>query len=243
MQIHVFDDAATLGHEAALIVSAALQANPHLKLGLPTGSTPLGMYAELARLHREEGLSFAKALAFNLDEYVGLTPSSPQSYSFFMEDNLFRHIDLPAENRHIPTGISDDPEAEAARYDALLAANAPLDLLILGIGTNGHVGFNEPGSPWDSPCRVVALSEETIVANARFFTGEGETVPSQAITMGMAAILNAKQILLLATGSSKAQCIDAALKGEPTVEVPASALQNHPNLIVLLDKAAASLLD
>ena len=242
MQMRFFDDAESLACAAAQIVSTVLRENPQAKLGLPTGSTPLGLYAELARLHAEENLSFAEATAFNLDEYVGLSATSPQSYQYFMEENLFKHIDLPLESRYIPSGTAEDPVAEAARYEALLAEHGPLDLLILGIGTNGHIGFNEPGSSWDSICRVVDLAEETISSNARFFTGEGETVPSKAITMGITNIMSAKKIILMAMGKSKAECIKAALSYEPTEAIPASVLQKHENLVVLLDDDAADLL-
>ena len=242
MQVFIYNDAHSLGRGAAKIVSEAVMANPSLKLGFPTGSTPIGMYAELVQLHQRGRLSFNSAWAFNLDEYVGLAATSSQSYNHFMASNLFNHVDLPLEHRFIPDGMAASPEDEANRYDTLLAEHGPLDLLILGIGTNGHIGFNEPGSAWDSPCRVVDLSEETITANARFFTEEGEQVPKQAITMGMAAILSAKRILLLAMGSSKAACIRGALQEPPTLELPASALQGHSNLTVLLDKEAAAML-
>ena len=239
MQVYVYDNYEALSIAAAKIVAEALKQNPALKLGFSTGSTPLGLYAELVRLHKSEGLSFSKAFGFNLDEYLGLPACDEQSYHFFMQEQLYRHIDIPPENSFIPDATAKDPTAEAARYEGLISAHGGIDLQILGVGTNGHIGFNEPGSPWDSPCRVADLAYDTLVANARFFDNDMEKVPKQAITMGIATILAAKRIIFMASGQAKAEIIGKILKGEQTLNIPATALQNHPDVALLLDKAAA----
>jgi len=241
MRIHIFNDPLELAAAAAHEVACAIRVQPLLRLGLPTGSTPIPLYAHLVQLHREEGLSFQQVTAFNLDEYLGLAPDDPNSYSYFMAEHLFRHIDIPLANTHIPHGLAADPHAEAARYDQLL--QEPLDILLLGINAlNGHIGFNEPGSPWDSPCRVVELTPETRESNAPHFPGGLAQTPTQAITMGIAAIMQSRRVFLMATGTGKAEIIQKALHGPQVLALPGSALQSHPQLEVYLDKAAASLL-
>lgn len=239
MQIHIYKSYFQLSQAAAWIIATALRAKPAMKLGLATGSTPLGLYAELVRLHNQEHLSFAEASSFNLDEYVGLPADSSQSYRSYMQRLLFAHIDMPAERCFIPDSDAADPAAEAARYAAALRQVSPLDIQVLGIGLNGHIGFNEPGSAWDSRTRVLDLAESTREANARFFDGSIDSVPRRAITMGIADIMEARQVLLLARGADKAEIIAAALSGPRSEQVPASVLQEHNDLIVLLDEEAS----
>ena len=243
MAILTFENYEQMSKAAADLVAAALSEKPDLVLGLPTGSTPVGMYQQLVLRMQSKDISFARVTTFNLDEYVGLAGSDPQSYRYFMQENLFKHIDLPEARAFIPDGAAADPEAEALRYDNLLQQKGPLDLLILGIGHNGHIGFNEPGSPWDGKCRVVPLDAETIAANARFFEGDLARVPHSAITMGLATIMSARKIMLLASGSAKAAIIKAATQGTPSPQIPASILQKHPSVDIFLDAEAAAELD
>lgn len=235
MRISVCTTYNDLSEQAADLVAALIAAKPTAVLGLPTGSTPEGMYAALTK----RPISFAQVRTFNLDEYLGLGPDHPQSYHQFMKRHLFDHIDLPPASAHIPAGLAPDPDQECARYETLLQQAGGLDLVILGLGENGHVGFNEPGTPWDSRTRRVMLAEKTRQANARFFDS-GESVPREALTMGIGTILSARKILLLVAGSNKAAAVRRLLTEPPTVDLPASALHNHANVIVLLDEAAAA---
>lgn len=227
--------------EAALRIAEAVKTKPDIVLGFATGSTPLGCYRELIRMYKSEGLSFSRVSTFNLDEYVGLPPDHPQSYHYYMFQNLFNHIDVKRENIHIPNGVANDLEEECRRYEDAIKQAGGIDLQLLGIGRNGHIGFNEPGSPFNSRTRVVKLSEQTRRDNARFFKSIDE-VPTHAITMGIATIMEAKRIILLASGSAKAEAVAKAIKGPKTTMVPASALQDHPDCLFILDKEAASLL-
>ncbi len=215
-----------------------LNEKPNAVLGYATGSTPLGLYGELARLNKEGALSFKKAVTFNLDEYVGLEPTHDQSYRYFMNDNLFDHIDIPIENTHVPSGTNP---AIAASYDDAIAAAGGIDLQLLGIGNNGHIGFNEPGTPFGSITHVVDLTPSTRQANARFFSSIDD-VPTQAVSMGMKTIMNARALVFIALGKGKAEIVRASLKGEVTPDVPASVIQLHPFVDVFLDEEAASLL-
>jgi len=230
-----------LSLETALRIAEAVRSKPDIVLGLATGGTPLGCYRELIRMHREEGLSFSKVTTFNLDEYVGLPPSHPQSYHYYMFHNLFDHVDVRRENVHIPDGMAEDLDEECRRYEEAIKEAGGIDLQLLGIGRNGHIGFNEPGSPFDSRTRVVKLSEQTRKDNARFFNSIDE-VPTHAITMGIGTIMEARRIILIASGEAKAEAIAKAVKGPKTVDVPASALQDHPDCLFIIDKEAASLL-
>jgi len=230
-----------LSLETALRIAEAVRSNPDIVLGLATGGTPLGCYRELIRMHREEGLSFSRVTTFNLDEYVGLPPSHPQSYHYYMFHNLFDHVDVRRENVHIPDGMAEDLDEECRRYEEAIKEAGGIDLQLLGIGRNGHIGFNEPGSPFDSRTRVVKLSEQTRKDNARFFNSIDE-VPTHAITMGIGTIMEARRIILIASGEAKADAIAKAVKGPKTVDVPASALQDHPDCLFIIDKEAASLL-
>jgi glucosamine-6-phosphate deaminase len=242
ISVVVVDDNKEYVNYAANHFCRVVQAKPMAVLGLATGSSPIGLYQELVARYKAGKVDFAQVRTFNLDEYVGISPQHPQSYRFFMEQNLFAHVNIPAENIHIPSGVGADMGAEATRYERLLAENGPVDLQVLGLGVNGHIGFNEPGTPFSSRTHVVQLTDSTIAANSRFFTTKAE-VPRQAITMGVASIMSAREIMLLATGDSKAQAVKAALEGEVTTQVPASVLQTHPAVTIILDPAAAALLD
>lgn len=226
---------------AAQLFAQEVKRKPDLVLGLATGGTPVGMYEELIRMHRTEGLSFSQATSFNLDEYVGLDAQHPQSYRTYMQEHLFGQIDMAAERTNIPRGDAQDLEQECSRYEQAIAEAGGIDIQVLGIGTNGHIGFNEPGSSASSKTRVVQLTPSTIEANARFFESV-EEVPTQAVSMGIATILGAKKIVLLASGEAKAQAVRDMLEGEMTPDVPASLLQMHDDVTVIVDAPAASLL-
>lgn len=234
LKFHSDEDFVQTG--ASLIVSL-LQSNPKAVLGLATGSSPVGVYARLIEMHRKGLVSFSKATTFNLDEYIGLPDNHPQSYRSFMNEQLFNHIDINPNQTYIPNGNAVDMEAECLAYEKKLDEYGPVDLQILGIGSNGHIGFNEPDANLSSKTHVVDLLEDTREANARFFDTL-EDVPRQAITMGIGSILKAKQILLLARGAGKAEAIRNAVEGPITTQCPASLLQSHPNVIVLVDEGA-----
>ena len=222
---------------AAQFVIDRVNAKPAAVLGLPTGGTPLGMYAELAKAVREKRVDMRAITTFNLDEYCGLPVSDPQSYFTFMNTNFYLPCGLAPSQHHIPDGEAPDPDAEALAYDAAIRAAGGIDLQVLGIGHNGHIGFNEPGTPPDSRTHAVLLTDKTRQANARFFSTLAD-VPTRAISMGIGTILESREILLLANGADKAEILAAALRGPVTVENPASFLQNHPRLVVIVDAAA-----
>ncbi|MGI6594837.1 MAG: glucosamine-6-phosphate deaminase [Christensenellales bacterium] len=209
-------------------------------LGLATGSTPLRLYGEMIEDYKNGGFSYKNVTTINLDEYVGLDGSHPQSYRHFMNENLFNHIDINIENTHIPNGVAKNLKAECARYSRLVTANPP-DIQILGIGSNGHIAFNEPGSPFNSTTRVVDLTESTIKDNSRFFNSIDE-VPKQAISMGIADIMKAKSIILIATGTSKAEALKRMLTAHYAEDSPASVLQTHRCVSIYADESAAHLL-
>jgi glucosamine-6-phosphate deaminase len=242
-----------MSKEAAKIVADRIRRKPNLVLGLATGSTPLGLYKELIRLHKEEGLDFSKVITFNLDEYVGLPPEHDQSYHYFMWENLFKHININPANVHIPQGMfgdlkispyETDPKIEAycRWYEEKIKEAGGIDLQILGIGANGHIAFNEPGSSLGSRTRIKTLTERTRQDNSRFFKSIDE-VPKYAITMGIGTIMEAREIILLASGKNKANAVKAAVEGPITAMCPASMLQMHKKAIVILDKEAASKLE
>ena len=239
MQLIVTDPQQAAVRAAGLYVDL-LRRKPDAVLGLATGSTPLGLYARLAALYRAGELSFRRATSFNLDEYVGLPATHDQSYRYFMEHNLFSHVDLPAERTHVPSGL-DVSDAALAGYDAAIEAAGGIDLQLLGLGGNGHIGFNEPGTPFGLGTHVVELTARTRQDNARFFASLDE-VPTHAATMGVKTVMHARAILLLAFGSAKAEAVRAALTGPVTEEVPASVLQLHPDVTVFCDEEAAKLL-
>lgn len=222
--------------EALKVVLEVVKNKPDAVLGLATGSTPLGLYAKMIEDHKENGTSYAQCSTVNLDEYVGLDINSDQSYVYFMRENLFKHIDIKLENTNIENGKADDKDAECARYNAILG-ELRQDLQVLGIGSNGHIAFNEPGTPFDSVTHIVDLAESTIKDNSRLFNSIDE-VPRQAFTMGLSNIMNAKKILILANGAGKAYAIGELVNGEIREDVPATILRNHPDCILICDEAA-----
>jgi len=235
-EIHVLEDYEQVSQKAFEVFKEVLN-EPHPVLGLATGSSPVGLYARLVAAYDKGELSMKHVKTFNLDEYIGLDRNHPQSYYTFMYDNLFKHVDVPSESIHIPQG-KGALEKLTKEYEALLVQN-PQDIQVLGLGSNGHIGFNEPGSEWDSVVHVVNLKPETRVDNARFFESIDE-VPDFAVTMGIADIMRAKKILLIATGKKKAEAINEMINGELRNEVPCTILQKHPHVVVIVDKAAGS---
>ncbi|PLS17936.1 glucosamine-6-phosphate deaminase [Bacillus sp. M6-12] len=217
-----------------------IKEQPDMVLGLATGSSPEGLYCALIEDHRKNGTSYRGIKTVNLDEYIGLKKNNPNSYHSFMYEKLFRYIDIHPEHSHIPNGITDDPDLEAKRYDKLIEQLGGVDMQILGIGQNGHIGFNEPGTPFSSRTRIVRLENSTRMANSRFFSNMDE-VPSQAITMGISSILDSKEIILLASGSAKAPAIKRLLTEEVSENFPASALKLHKNVTIIADSDAFKL--
>ncbi|MBM7653841.1 glucosamine-6-phosphate deaminase [Neobacillus cucumis] len=210
---------------------------PELKLGLATGGTPIGIYSNLITDHQKNGTSYQGVTTFNLDEYVGLSGDHPKSYRYYMNHNLFDHIDIQKNNTFVPLGDVDDIQRECTTYENLLQEHGGIDLQILGIGNNGHVGFNEPGTSFDSETHVVQLTPSTRKANARFFSSL-EEVPTQAITMGISTIMQSKEILLLISGEQKKDALNRLLTGNIDKNFPASVLKNHPNVTIIADTAA-----
>ncbi|MCD9024866.1 glucosamine-6-phosphate deaminase [Cohnella silvisoli] len=238
MNILTFDSDEKLNEAAANIIIGQIQTTPRAVLGLATGGTPVGIYKEVVRDFQRGMFSFRNVTTFNLDEYVNLPIDHPESYHSYMNTHLFNHIDLPASQCHIPDGNASDTAAECRRYDESIELSGQIDLQLLGLGHNGHIGFNEPAHALIKGTHVVDLAEETLEANARFFDSIDD-VPKQALTMGVGTILKAKKILLVVKGADKADIVHRALKGPITTDCPASLLQTHPNLIVLLDSTAA----
>lgn len=239
MLVIVKDDYAAMSKEAARIVAERLRKKPDLVLGLATGSTPLGTYSELIRMHREEGLDFSKVTTFNLDEYIGLSPSHSQSYHYFMMENFFKHVNINPRHIHIPDGLANEIEAHCEWYEEEIKKAGGIDLQILGIGANGHLAFNEPGSSLGSLTRIKTLTQQTITDNARFFSDLKE-VPRYAITVGIGTIMDARELVLLANGPKKADAVKAAVEGPITAMCPASIIQMHRRATVITDKEAAS---
>jgi glucosamine-6-phosphate deaminase len=224
---------------AADMVESQLLRKPSSVLGLATGSTPVGTYQELCRRHKEAGLDFSKVVTFNLDEYLDLAPSHEQSYRYAMDQHLFRHVNIDPKNIYVPYGHADDVEEFCAWYEAEIQRVGGIDLQLLGIGSDGHIAFNEPGSSLGSRTRLKTLTQETIEDNARFFKNRDE-VPRFAITMGVGTIMEAKRIILLAAGRKKSEIVAEAIEGPITAQVSASALQLHPHVTVILDEEAGS---
>ncbi len=239
INISIVKDYGEMSRRAARIIADAIRNKPNLVLSLATGGTPVGCYQELIRMHKEEGLDFSRVITFNLDEYIVLPPTHPQSYRYFMDENLFRHVNIKIENTYVPDGLSADLEKTCQEFEEAIKASGGIDLQLLGIGANGHIAFNEPGSPFDSRTRVVNLSERTIKDNARFFKSI-EEVPRQALSMGMETIMEVKKIILLASGVGKAEAVAKSVEGPITTDVPASILQRHSNCIFILDEEVAS---
>lgn len=241
MRVIILPDGAAVSRRAADFVDQLVRKRPDCVLGLATGGTPLGMYSELIRRHVEEGLDFSRVTTFNLDEYVDLPADHPQSYRYFMEQNLFSKIGLAPGRTHLPDGMSHDFERSAAAYEEAIRAAGGIDLQVLGVGADGHIAFNEPGSSLGSRTRVKSLTDETIRDNARFF-GSAEAVPRLAITMGVGTILESRRCVLLAVGGHKAEAVAAMVEGPVTAQVTATALQLHRDVVVVLDESAAAAL-
>jgi len=232
-----YDD---LSVAAARIIAAAVRRKPSLILGLASGGTTSGMYRELARMHRQEALDFSKTATFNLDEYIGLAPEHPRSFHYFMDDNFFSHVNIPRSKIHIPDGtVRTGYEEYCQSYEDAIRGAGGIDLQILGIGRDGHIGFNEPASSLGSRTRPKTLSRTTLEDNCRNFA-PGEEMPTCAITMGIGTILEARRIILLASGSAKAKAVALAIEGPITASVSASALQLHPDVTFLVDEDAAT---
>jgi glucosamine-6-phosphate deaminase len=239
MQVVLTETVQEMSLIAADIFEKTIRARPESVLGLATGSTPEKLYAELVRRHCEEGLDFSRVKSFNLDEYVGLNGDHDQSYRYFMNQRLFKHINIQPWNARMLDGMARDPWRECLAFELAIEAAGGVDLCLLGIGTNGHVAFNEPGSLRYSRTRIVKLVGATITANSRFFTQPNE-VPAYALTVGLGTILEARHIVLLANGEHKANAIKAAVEGPVSEDCPASFLQIHPEVLIIVDKPAAS---
>ena len=229
------DSAAAL---VARVIAHELRANPHLVLGLATGNTMESVYRQLVRMHQQEKLDFSLCSTFNLDEYVGLFPSDPNSYRHYMDNHLFRHVNVDIRNTHLPNGLATDLDSECRRYEALIQRFGGIDLQLLGIGKAGHIGFNEPLSALRSRTRVKALTPTTLKQNAAAFGGE-DKMPRRAITMGVGTILECRRCILLATGESKAEVIAKAVEGPITSMISATTLQLHARCTVVVDEEAA----
>jgi glucosamine-6-phosphate deaminase len=242
MELIIQPDAASVANFAARLYRRQLREQPATVLGLATGSTPLGLYRELIALHCAGEIDFSRASSFNLDEYLGLGPEHPQSYAFFMREHLFQHVNLPPERIHIPDGLADDCDREAADYEASIRLAGGIDLQLLGVGANGHIGFNEPSSSLASRTRIKTLAPQTISDNARFF-GDPASVPRHVITMGIGTIMEARRTLVLAMGPAKAEAVAAMAEGPITASCPASILQMHPRCTLVIDEAAAARLE
>ncbi len=241
MNIIITKDYEELSAKAAEIMLGVVKQNPRAVLGLATGTTPLGLYAKMIADREQNGTDYSGVKTANLDEYKGLSKTHDQSYAYFMRKNLFDGLGIAPGQTNIEDGTAKDAAAECARYDALLEA-LPRDIQLLGLGSNGHIAFNEPGTPFGSGTHVVTLAESTVKDNARLFKDISE-VPRQAFTMGIRQIMQAKKILILASGANKAEAVRKMVKGEVTESVPASVLRLHPDCILIADEAAAELLN
>lgn len=240
MEIKIFETQEQLDQYAANLFVQLINEKPNAVLGLATGSTPIGIYNELVNNYKQNKVSFKEVTTYNLDEYVGLPSENDQSYAYYMSKHLFSHIDIPSSQTHLPNGMADNAEEECRRYEAMLEAQ-PADIQLLGLGHNGHIGFNEPDEGLSGATHVVKLKAETREANARFFESMDD-VPTDAMTMGVGSILKANTILLVVRGADKAGIVKEALTGPITTKVPASLLQTHPKVIVLLDREAGRML-
>ena len=232
MKVIKVDSYEKLSRQAANILSAQVILKPNAVLGLATGSSPVGTYAQLIKWYEKGDIDFSNVTTVNLDEYCGLSPENDQSYRYFMNTNFFDHVNVNMEKTNVPNGLAADPASECERYDALIESLGGIDVQLLGIGHNGHIGFNEPDEAFEKTTHVVELKQSTIDANARFFEDKSQ-VPTHAITMGIKSIMNARKILLIANGKDKKEILEKALFGPVTPEVPASILQLHPDLTVI----------
>jgi glucosamine-6-phosphate deaminase len=224
-----------MSRKAANLISAQVITEPHAVLGLATGSTPIGIYRQLIDWYKKGDIDFSGVTSVNLDEYLGLSGDHPQSYRFFMEENFFKHINIAKEHTFVPNGIAQNPDQECAAYDEKIKKLGGIDMQLLGIGLDGHIGFNEPDDSFVKSTHIVTLDPSTVEANARFFSSV-EEVPKQAITMGMISIMQAKRILLVANGENKREILQKAMFGPITPKIPASILQLHPNITVIYSK-------
>ena len=240
MEVIILKEPHEIAKKCADIFQQTISQKPQSVLGLATGSTPILLYKELVKRYQQQQISFREVTTFNLDEYVGLNTDHPQSYSFFMKEHLFAHVDIIPENANLPDGTAKNPIVESQRYERKICENG-IDLQLLGLGSNGHIGFNEPTSSLGSKTRVKTLTPETIRDNSRFFSS-GEFQPTLAITMGIGTIMSAKRIVLLAIGKKKARAIQQAIEGPLSAWCPASALQMHPWTTFIIDEEAASML-
>ncbi len=240
MKVIITENYDEMSKKAADIIIDIVKKNPNAVLGLATGSSPIGTYKNMIEDCKNGGASYKNVRTVNLDEYVGLTPDHDQSYAYFMRTNLFDHIDIDLKNTNLPSGIAKNPQAECDRYNALLDTMQQ-DVQVLGLGSNGHIGFCEPGTPFSSVTHLVDLTESTIKDNSRLFASIDE-VPRQALSMGVKNIMNAKSIVMVVSGKNKAQAVYGMVKGEITPNLPASVLQLHPFVTIVCDKDAASLL-
>lgn len=226
-----------MSRTAANYIIEKVKQNPTLTLGLATGGTPKGTYEQLIKDHGENGTSYEKVTTFNLDEYIGFSGEHPSSYRYYMDEQLFHHINVPKAQTHIPRGDAKDMEQECVRYEKSIDDHGGIDLQILGIGSNGHIGFNEPGTKFGAKTHIVTLDESTREANSRYFKAMDE-VPRFAISMGIASIMKSREILLLVSGESKKEAMKQLLCGEVTESFPASILQLHPNVTIIADQQA-----
>ena len=242
MRIYECADYRAMSRQAANIISAQVIMKPECVLGLATGSTPIGVYDQLVEWYKKKDLSFLRVRSVNLDEYRGLSSTHEQSYRYFMQTHLFDRVDIQPENTHVPNGLAADPDAECARYDQVIQDLGGIDLQLLGMGRNGHIGFNEPSDVFVMGTHLVNLTESTIEANKRFFASEAD-VPRQALTMGIMHIMQAKKILVVVSGEDKADAVYKAFAGPVTPQVPASILQIHPDVVLVGDRAALVQLD
>jgi glucosamine-6-phosphate deaminase len=230
-----------MSRKAANVISAQVILQPDSVLGLATGSSPLGIYRQLIEWYKKGDLDFSEITTVNLDEYAGLSGNDANSYHYFMKSHFWDHVNIKPENTHIPDGLAPDPESECIRYDGVISARGGIEMQLLGIGHNGHIGFNEPGTAFDKDTHLAALTESTIEANQRFFE-DGDNMPRYAYTMGIRSIMQSKKILVIASGAHKAKIVKAAFFGPVTPLVPASVLQLHNNVILVGDKGAMALI-
>ena len=238
MKVIITENYEEMSRVAADIIISLVKKNPEAVLGLATGSSPIGTYDNMVKDHKENGTSYKSVKTVNLDEYVTLAPDHDQSYAYFMRKNLFDRVDIDLANTNLPSGIAPDAQAECDRYNALLDTMKQ-DIQLLGLGSNGHIGFNEPGTPFGSVTHLVDLTENTIKDNSRLFANI-EDVPRQALSMGIKNIMQAKSILMVVSGANKADAVYGMVKGEVTPDLPASVLQLHPDVTIVCDKAAAA---
>lgn len=238
MKILVVKNYDEMSKIAAKELSQVINNKPEAILGLATGGTPVGMYKELIDMHKNNELDFSKVTTVNLDEYVGLSGEHDQSYRYFMDSNLFNHVNIRKDHTYVPNGLAEDMQQECINYDKRIEELGGIDVQVLGIGSNGHIGFNEPSDTLSLGTHVTDLAESTIEANSRYFASK-EEVPTKALTMGLGAIMKAKKILLMVSGEAKAEVMDKVVNGKITTQVPASFLQMHNDVVLIIDEDAA----